>query len=90
MSLIKNIVNAFKGASVGELIATAVIAKHLVPPKITPPSGFTVKSMKPTVGLKWKISYYKDSSPNIGKSMTIGRSARGRTEGPDLWKFDWS
>jgi len=90
MSLLKNIVNAFKGASAGELIATAVIAKHLVPPKITPPSGFTIKSTRPTIGGKWKISYYKDTSPNIGKSMTIGRSIVRRSEGGDYWKFDWS
>jgi len=74
---------------VGAAAVKAVRASNR--PGVIPPPGYTVTGIKHkgVIGSKWKISYIKNSQPNLKKSFTINNRTRCRTSGSERWEFHW-
>ena len=60
-------------------------------PGVIPPAGITVLGLKHEgLGSSWKVTYIKDSNPNVKLNFKIKKGISGRYSGGGQWKFHWN
>ena len=60
-------------------------------PGVIPPAGITVLGLKHEgLGSSWKVTYIKDSNPNVKLKKKKKKGISGRSSGGGQWKFHWN